>query len=200
MVKKYLLLAQVLCLVMVILPNSTYALESSIQLHKVDQSNSYGYSFSLGDEIFKSQAYTWQANYNRFENVSINNLDEISEEWDRADFDFTFHTIDLMLGYRFHPRSYDKFINTFMIELQLGATVNLTEHKLVFRPELDRDDIYFANQGDINPVISLLLQKSFTRNSAVHFGFKYYPDFSDFGNISTLFIGYNYRFGRQTGY
>ncbi len=87
-----------------------------------------------------------------------------------------------------------------MFEFQHGANVNLSEHRLVFRPEFDRDDIYFAEQGDINPVFSLSLQKSFTKNSAMNIGFKHYPSYSEFGSISTLFIGFNYRFGSQTSY
>lgn len=194
------LLAQMCCLVISLFVGKAYALESSVQLHKVNQDKSFGYSLSIGDEFLNQKAFNWQINYNRFENVSIGGLDKISEEWDKADFNFTFHTVDLMLGYRYYPRSYDKFINSFMVEFQLGAAINLSDHKLVFRPEFDRDDLYFANQGDINPVVSVSLQKSLTRNSAIHIGFKHYPNYSDFGNVSTVFIGFNYRFGRQIGY
>ncbi|MFT5001957.1 MAG: hypothetical protein ACI952_000274, partial [Flavobacteriales bacterium] len=176
------------------------ALESSIQLHKVDQDKSFGYSLSIGDEFFNQKAFNWQVSYNHLDNVVIGDLDKISGVWDKADFDFTLQTIDLSLGYRYYPESYNKFINSLMVEFQLGAAVNLGEHKFVFRPDFDRDDIYFAKQGDINPVISMSLQKSFTKNSAMHIGFKYYPKYSDFSSISTLFIGFNYRFGRQIGY
>jgi len=193
-------MAKVLCLFIVLLMSKSHALESSIQLHKVDQDKSFGYSLSIGDEFFNQKAFNWQVSYNRLDNLVIGDLDKISGVWDNADFDFTLQTIDLSLGYRYYPESYNKFINSLMVEFQLGAAINLGEHKFVFRPDFDRDDIYFAEQGDINPVISMSLQKTFTKNSAIHIGFKHYPNYSDFGSISTLFIGFNYRFGRQIGY
>lgn len=200
MAKKLQVIAQVLCLFIVMLASKSYALESSVQLHKVDQDKSFGFSLSIGDEFFNQKAFNWQVSYNQLEHVAIAELDKTSEVWDKAEFDFTLQTIDLTLGYRYYPRSYDKFIESLMFEFQLGASVNLSEHKFVFTQSIERDDVYFANQGDINPVLSLLLQKSFTKNSAIHVGFKHYPNFSDFGSISTVFIGFNYRFGRQIGY
>ena len=191
--------AQMLCLFMAIFHGNSHALDSSVQLHKVDQDKSFGYSLSIGDEFFKQKAFNWQVRYNRFENVEISDLDKISVVWDSAGFDFTIQTIDLSLGYRYYPRSYDKFIKTLMVEFQLGASVNLSEHKLI-PLDPNADERHFAEQGDINPVLSISLQKSFTKNSAMHIGFKHYPSFSDFGSISTLFIGFNYRFGRQIGY
>ena len=200
MAKKLQYIAQLLCLFMASLSGNSHALESSVQLHKVDQDESFGYSLTIGDEFFNQKTFNWQVSYTHLEHVTISDLDKISGTWDKADFDFTFNNIDLMLGYRYYPRSYNKFIKSLMFEFQVGAAVNLTEHKLVFRPDFDRDDIYFAEQGDINPVLSISLQKSFTKNSAMHIGFKHYPSFSDFGSISTIFIGFNYRFGRQIGY
>jgi hypothetical protein len=182
------------------LASKSHALESSVQLHKVDQDKSYGYSLSIGDEFFNQKAFNWQVSYNRFEKVKISDLDETSKVWDKAGFDFTLQTIDLSLGYRYYPKSYDKFISSLMLEFQLGASINLSENKLIPNRALKLDDVYFAEQGDINPVMSISLQKSFTKNSAMHVGFKHYPSYSDFGSISTVFIGFNYRFGRQVGY
>lgn len=198
--KKLSYIAQVLCVFIVMLASKSHALESSVQLHKVDQDKSYGYSLSIGDEFFNQKAFNWQVSYNRFEKVKINDLDETSEVWDKAGFDFTLQTVDLSLGYRYYPKSYDKFISSLMLEFQLGASINLSENKLIPDPDLKLDDVYFAEQGDINPVMSISLQKSFSKNSAMHIGFKHYPSYSDFGSISTVFIGFNYRFGRQIGY
>jgi hypothetical protein len=191
--------AKVFFLFIVMWASKSHALESSVQLHKVDQDKSFGYSLSIGDEFFNQKALNWQVSYNRLENVVIADLDKISDVWNGAGFDFTMQAIDLSLGYRYYPQSYDKFINTLMIEFQLGASVNLSEHKLI--PQDTNADVrYFANQGDINPLLSISIQKSFTKNSAMHIGVKHYPSYSDFGSISTIFIGFNYRFGRQVGY
>jgi hypothetical protein len=198
--KKLPYIAQVLCVFFVLLASKSHALESSVQLHKVDQDKSYGYSLSIGDEFFNQKAFNWQISYNRFEKVKISDLDETSEVWDDAGFDFTLQTVDLSLGYRYYPKSYDKFISSLMLEFQLGASINLSENKLIPDPDLNLDDVYFAEQGDINPVMSISLQKSFTKNSAIHIVFKHYTSYCDFGIISTLFLCFNYRFGRQVGY
>ncbi len=200
MANKLTFIFQVLCFCLVVISINAQAIESSIQLHKVDQDKSFGYSLSIGDEFFNQKAFNWQVSYNRLENVAIADLDKTSDTWDKAGFDFSIQTLELSLGYRYYPRSYDKFISSLMFEFQAGAAVNLSEHKLVFRPDFDRDDIYFAEQGDVNPVLSITMQKSFTKNTAIHFGLKHYPSYSDFGSLSTVFIGFNYRFGRQIGY
>lgn len=198
--KKFPLFSKLVFLLCFFIVKQGHALESSVQLHKVNQEKAYGFSLSIGDEFFNQKAFNWQVSYNHFDNVMIRDLEDISEEWDKANYDFTIQTIDMSLTYRHYFRSYNKMISSLMFEAQIGASVNLGEHKLVFRPDFERDDIYFAKQGDINPVLSISLQKSLTKKSAIHFGFKHYPDYSDFGTISSLFIGYNYRFGRQVGY
>ena len=174
-VKQFQLIAQILCFFIVVSQGKAYALESSVQLNKVDQDKSFGYSLSIGDEFFKQKAFNWQVSYNQLENVAISDLDKISQKWADAGFDFSLQTVDLSLGYRYYPRSYDKFISSLMLEFQLGASVNLSDHKLIPDPTLNVGDRYFANQGDINPVLSISLQKSFTKNSAMHIGIKTLP-------------------------
>lgn len=193
-------LFKIFCFLCILLSANAFALESSIQLHKVGQEKSYGYSLSLADEFLNQKAFIWQFTYNRFENVNVNDLDKISGIWDEAGYDFSIQTLDVGVGYRYYPRTYDKLLNSIMLEVQVGASVNLAEHKLVFRPDFDRDDIYFAKQGDINPVFSIAIQKSFDRKSAMHIGLKHYPSFSEFGSFSSLYIGFNYRFGSQVYY
>jgi hypothetical protein len=199
-VKNYLITIQLVCVLCFSISTKSQAIESSIKLHKVDQDKSVGFSLSIGDEFFNEKAFNWQVSYNRLTEVSINDLDDTSEAWAQADFDFTIQTIDFSLAYRYYPKSYNKIINTLMLEFQLGAAVNLSEHKFIFRPNFDRDDIYFAEQGDINPVLAISLQKNFTKKTAINIGIRHYPSYSDFGSISSIFIGFNYRFGRQVGY
>lgn len=197
-------IVQVLCLFIAILTSKSHALESSVQLHKVDQETSFGYSLSIGDDFFNQKAFNWQVSYNRLEHVSISDLDETSQKWDEADLEFALQTVDLSLGYRYYPSSYDSFVNSLMVEFQLGAAINLSDHNLVFEDDptlgFQGFELNLAKQGDINPVMSIAIHKSFTKNSAMHIGFKHYPSYSEFGSISTLYIGFNYRFGRTKGY
>ncbi|MBU2870890.1 hypothetical protein KO502_09275 [Colwellia sp. E2M01] len=191
---------QILCLIALFSATQSHAVETSIQIQKPNQDKSYGYTIAIGDEFFNQKSINWQVSYNRLDNIMVSDLDETSQTWNDANLDFTLQTIELGLAYRIFPRSYNKFISSLMFEVQLAAAVNLSDHKFTFRPTIEREDVYFANQGDINPVISIAMQKSFTKNSAMQVGFKLYPSYSDFGSISTLYIGFNYRFGRQVGY
>jgi hypothetical protein len=34
----------------------------------------------------------------------------------------------------------------------------------------------------------------------MHIGLKRYPDYSEFGDVSSVFLGFTYTFGRQTAY
>ncbi len=132
MANKLTFIFQVLCFCLVVISINAQAIESSIQLHKVDQDKSFGYSLSIGDEFFNQKAFNWQVSYNRLENVAIADLDKTSDTWDKAGFDFSIQTLELSLGYRYYPRSYDKFISSLMFEFQAGAAVNLSEHTLQY--------------------------------------------------------------------
>jgi hypothetical protein len=179
-----------LSLSLFLLSTGAQALESSLQLHKTDQEGSYGYTLAVGDSFSKQSPFNWQVSYNRVQDVSIN--------WNNSDIDFSLDTIDLALSYRYRPKSYDKFINSLFIEFQAGAGVALTENKFEW-PELQQEK-YFSEQGDVNPFVSVALYKEFTKNTSMQLGVKYYPSYSEFDAITSLFIGINYRFGRQVGY
>jgi hypothetical protein len=84
------------------------------------------------------------------------------------------------------------------LEFQLGAGVALTENKFEW-PELGEEK-YFSEQGDVNPFLSLSLHKKLTKNTSMQIGIKHYPSYSEFDDITSLYFGINYRFGRQIGY
>ena len=166
------------------------AMETSAELHKVDQSGSYGFSLGVGDNFFNQQAFNWQVSYNRIEDVNIT--------WNDDDIDFSLDTIDVSLRYRYFPKSYNKFVNSLMVEFQIGAGIALTENKFTW-PEL-QEEKYFSEQGDINPFLEISLHKELSKTTSIHVGFKHYPSYSEFDDISSVFIGFSYNFGSRTGY
>lgn len=169
---------------------NSVALETSFQLHKADQSGAYGVSVGVGDSFFKQKEFNWAVNYNRLEDVNIT--------WNEDDINFALDTVDLLLSYRYYPKSYNSFVKSLIVEFQAGIGVALTENKFNW-PELDEEK-YFSEQGDVNGVVSFLVHKKFDKEIAMHLGVKRYLDYSEFGDISSVFLGFTYTFGSKTGY
>lgn len=184
------ILVSLLTLNTLILPLTSSAVETSAELHKVDQSGSYGFSVAIGDNFFNEQAFNWQVSYNRIEEVNIT--------WNDDDIDFSLDTIDVGLSYRYYPKSYNKFVNSLMVEFQVGTGIVVTENKFTW-PDL-QEEKYFSEQGDINPFLKFSIHKSLSRSTTMFLGFKHYPSYSEFDDISSVFIGFNYNFGKQNGY
>ena len=182
--------AQVLCAFLVLINFQSQAIETSIQAHKVDQDKSYGYTLALGGKFFDQKSINWQVAYNRLEDVKIT--------WNDDEIDFSLDTVELALSYRYSPSSYDKFMRSLSVEFQLGAGIALTDAKFEW-PELEQEK-YFSEQGDVNPFLSVLVHKEISKSTSLHIGIKHYPSYSEFDDISSVFIGFNYRFGRQVGY
>ncbi len=177
-------------LLLIVAFNSS-AIETSIQVHKADQSGAYGVSLGIGDNFFKQREFNWAVSYNRIEDVNIT--------WNDDDINFSLDTVDLMLSYRYYPKSYNSFVKSLIVEFQLGAGIALTENKFTW-PELENEEKYFSEQGDVNPVLAFIVHRKLTKQTSMHIGVKHYSDYSQFGDVSSVFIGINYNFGRQQGY
>lgn len=169
---------------------NSYAIETSMQLHKADQSGAYGISLGIGDNFFNQREFNWAVSYNRLEDVNIT--------WNDDDINFSLDTVDLMLSYRYYPKSYNHFIKSLIVEFQAGVGVALTESKFIW-PNLNEEKI-FSEQGDINGVVAFMVHKKFTKQVSMHIGLKHYPDYSEFGDVSSVFLGFSYQFGKQLGY
>jgi len=168
----------------------TSALETNLQLHKADQSGAFGYSLGVGDSFFKQKAFNWAVSYNRLADVNI--------FWNNEEINFDIDTLDASLTYRYSPKSYNSFIKSLTFELHAGAGVTLTENKFTW-PELDQEK-YFSEQGDINPVVGFTIYKKFAKQFSLNLGVKHYPSYSEFGDVSSLFLGITYTIGRQLAY
>jgi len=169
---------------------NSQAIETSFQLHKADQSGAYGVSLGLGDNFFKQKEFNWSVTYNRLEDINVT--------WNEDDIAFSLDTVDLMLSYRYYPKSYNKFLKSLIFEFQAGVGVALTENKFLW-PELEEEK-FFSEQGDVNGVVAFVVHKKFTKEMSMNIGVKRYPGYSDFGDISSIYLGFSYQFGSQDGY
>jgi len=186
---KIIKIAQTICAFLVLANFQSHAVETSIQAHKVDHDKSYGYTLALGGDLFNQRAINWQVAYNRLEDVKIT--------WNNDDIDFSLDTVELALSYRYYPSSYDKFIRSLSVEFQVGAGIALTETKFDW-PEL-QEEKYFSEQGDVNPFLSVLVHKEISKSTSIHLGIKHYTSYSEFDDISSVFVGFTYRFSQKRG-
>lgn len=179
-----------ICSLFLIAAFPSSAIETSIQLHKADQSGAYGVTVGIGDNFFNNKEFNWSVSYNHLEDINIT--------WNEDDIDFALDTVDLALSYRYYPKSYNSFIKSMIFEFQAGAGVVITENKFIW-PELNEEK-YFSEQGDVNGLLGFVVHKKISKRMAMQLGVKHYPGYSEFGDISSVYLGFSYTFGKQMGY
>ena len=169
--------------------NSATALEISGNYHKGDETKSTGYSFALADSFTKGGNIYWTAGYS--------SLDKVKVEWNNDELFFKIATIDALISYRHKIQSYNSFFKNLTIEYKVGASIALTENKFTWpeTPGLEEEVRYFSEESDISPVIGVGAYYKLNRNTFVNIGVKYQPNFSEFGAITSAYVGISYRFG-----
>ena len=115
---------------------------------------------------------------------------------------FKIDTIDALVSYRHKIQSYNSFFKNLTIEYKIGASIALTENKFTWpeTPGLEEEVRYFSEENDINAVIGVGALYKLNRNTSINFGVKYQPSFSQFGSVSSVYLGISYRFGRGLDY
>ena len=114
----------------------------------------------------------------------------------QTDF-FDSDTIDLTLGYRYQPKSFNKFWRDFSFDFHAGVSVSQTDNAFLLR---SGDEVMLSEKGDVNAVVSVTGRYKLSKQTHLQFGYKLYPDFSEFEDVNSLFLGINYNFGRTYGY
>jgi hypothetical protein len=172
------------------LATGAHALEVAGDFHKGSESKSQGYSFALADTFTKGGNIYWTVGYSSLDNVKV--------EWNNDEQFFNIATVDALVSYRHKVQSYNSFFKNITIEYQVGASVALTENKFTWpeTPGLEEEIKYFSEESDINPIIGVGAYYKLNRNTSINVGLKYQPSFSEFGTITSAYVGISYRFGR----
>jgi len=166
------------------------AIELNLSLHQGDESDTQGLSFHVADKFSKSSNFYW--------NVGYSYLDDVKVEWNNSDLFFKVDTLDAIVSYRYKPKTYNQFLKKITIEYQAGATFALTENKFVW-PQLNEEK-YFSESNDINPMLGFTVHYELSKNQAINVGFKYQPSYSEFEDITSIYLGFTYKFVNQYGY
>ena len=169
---------------------TAHAIETDFAFHQGSESDTQGLSISIADRFTKSSNFYWAVGYSY--------LDDVKVEWNNSDLFFKVDTVDAIVSYRYKPKSYDQFMKQITLEYQLGATIALTENKFVW-PELDEEK-YFSESNDINPMLGFNIHYDMSKKTSIKVGFKYQPSFSEFDDITSVYFGFSYKFGKQVGY
>jgi len=169
---------------------SAMAIDTSFSFHKGDESKTKGISVGLGDNFAKGSPWYWS--------VAYNTLDKVQVKWNSDELYFKIDTIDVAVSYRQQLKSYNPFLKKVTIEYQGGLSAALTENKF-FWQALDEQK-YFSEKGDVNALLAVSAHYNFNKKTALTLGVKYQPSFSEFGDISSVFVGLNYKFGNVVGY
>lgn len=168
----------------------THALEVGGALHKGSDSGLTALSMHVTDSFQKGSPFHWSASYNY--------INGINATWNNSDKNFNTSTIDATLLYRYKIKSYNKFMQKVSIDYQAGLSLNLTDNKFTW-PDLSEEQ-QFSKKNDINAVIAVSANYKFDKNKSMHVGIKHLPSFSDFKSISTVYVGFTYRFVNAFGY
>jgi hypothetical protein len=169
---------------------NTMALDTTLSLHQGDESKTSGISIALADTFTKGSNVYWSVGYST--------LDDVKVEWNDDELFFKNDAIDVVIGYRHKIVSYNSFFKKITLDFQAGASYALTDNKF-FWEDLNEEK-YFSESGDINAIVAMSAHYNFNKKTALTVGIKHQPSLSDFGSVSSVFIGINYKFGRATGY
>lgn len=161
------------------------SVEIAGSFHQTDQSQSKGYSLTVTDSVARRSPFYWTLAYNK--------LDKVFVDWNGSSLSFPLASIETSLSYRQKLTSRNPAIRRFIIEYQAGISTALTENKFVWN-ELNEQK-YFSERGDMNGFVAITAHYKFASNTSVHLGLKHLPSVSEFGDISSVFLGLSYRFG-----
>ena len=184
-VKRQLLAIFISILAVMTVSLPTHAIELGVSFQQGDQSDSKGYNLAISDNFSPRGKFYWTLAYNK--------LDKVFVEWNDSALNFPVESIETSLSYRWSFRK--PSMRQVGFELQLGAATSLTDNKF-FWTELD-DEKYFSETGEVTGFVALSSRYSFTPQASLQFGIKHYPNFYEFGSISSAFVGFNYSFGRK---
>lgn len=169
---------------------NTMAMDTTVTLHKGDQTKTTGFAIAVADRVTPSSNFYWSVGYS--------SLNDVKVKWNNDDLFFRNNTLELMMSYRQKIQTYNAFLKKITFEYQLGASVGLTDNKFIWTAL--NEEKSFSESGDVNPVVSFATHYSFNKKTSALLGVKHQPSYSDFGDVSSVFFGINYKFGTVRNY
>lgn len=177
----------VLSLIVFSLP--VQALEVGIAGHQGTEYETQGYSIFIADNFSRRSPFYWSLGFSRY--------DEVFVEWNKRNLKFPINSAEASLSYRHQFTSRNLSMRRINMEYQIGVATSLTDNKFTW-PEINQEK-YFSETGDINGFLAISAHYKVSSNVSAIMGVKHFPKMSEFGSISSVFLGVKFSFG-QTGY
>jgi hypothetical protein len=178
----------ILSLSVVSLPSQ--ALEIGGSAHQGTEYETQGYSIFIADNFSRRSPFYWSLGLSRY--------DEVFVEWNNSNLTFPINSAEASLSYRHQFTARNPTMRRFSMEYQLGVAASLTDNKFNW-VELDEEK-YFSETGDINGFLAISAHYKLSSNVSAIMGVKHFPKMSEFGSMSSVFLGFTFRFGLSPSY
>lgn len=159
-----------------------HALEIGASGHQGTEYETQGYSIFIADNFSRKSPFYWR--------VGVSRYDELFVEWNNSNLKFPINNAEISLSYRHQFTSRNPIMRRFSMEYQLGAAASLTDNKFTWA-ELNEEK-YFSESGDINGFLAISTHYKISSNISAIMGVKHYPEMSEFGSISSVFLGFKF--------
>lgn len=162
----------------------TQAIEVGISGQQGTEYETQGYSFFISDNFSRRSPFYWSLGVSRY--------DEIFVEWNNSNLKFPINNAEASLSYRHQFTARNASMRNLSLEYQIGAAASLTDNKFTW-PELNEEK-YFSETGDINGFLAISAHYKVSANVSAVMGVKHFPKMSEFGSISSVFLGVKFNF------
>jgi hypothetical protein len=162
----------------------THALEIGVSGHQGTEYETQGYSIFISDNFSRKSQFYWGLGLSRY--------DEVYVEWNDSNLKFPINSAEVSLSYRHQFSSRNATMRRFSMEYQIGAAAALTDNKFTWA-DLGEEK-YFSETGDINGFIAISTHYKVSSNLSAIAGVKYFPEMSELGSISSVFLGFKFSF------
>lgn len=181
-------LLTVLSLLVFSLP--THSIEIGVNGHQSTKDETQGFSIFIADNFSRRSPFYWSLGFSRY--------DEVYVEWNNSDLKFPINSAEAALSYRHHFTSRNSTLRRLTMEYQIGAAASLTDNKFTWA-ELGEEK-YFSETGDINGFIAISAHYKVFSNVSAVMGIKHFPKMSEFGSVSSGFLGLKVNFNSGQTY
>ncbi|MBL4630212.1 MAG: hypothetical protein JKY14_03320 [Paraglaciecola sp.] len=178
----------VLSLIVFSLP--AQALEIGVNGHQATEYETQGYSIFISDNFSRRSPFYWSLGFSRY--------DEVYVEWNDQTLKFPLNNVEVALSYQPKTSSRSPKMRRFSMEYQVGAALALTENKFTW-PELGAEQ-FFSEKFDVNGFLAISAHYKFSSNTSASLGVKHFPKMSEFGSISSVFLGFKFNFNTSQRY
>jgi hypothetical protein len=160
------------------------ALEIGGSAHQGTEYEADGFSIFISNNFSRKSPFYWRLGVSRY--------DEVFVEWNNSNLKFPINSAEASLSYRHQFTARNPTMKRFSMEYRLGIAASLTDNKFTWA-ELNEEK-YFSEIGDVNGFLAISAHYKVSSNVSAIMGVKHFPQMSEFGSMSSVFLGVKFNF------